>query len=76
LCAALDKALDPDTLLAWAQNGEWMLHVHGAPVRCIVPGWSGNWWVKWLSHIEVTREMPACYHQTKYFVYGETRMTR
>ncbi len=66
----LEKALDPDTLLAWAQNGEWLLHVHGAPVRCIVPGWSGNWWVKWLSHIEVTREMPPCYHQTKYFVYG------
>jgi sulfite oxidase len=68
----LEKALDPDTLLAWAQNGEWMLHVHGAPVRCIVPGWSGNWWVKWLSHIEVTREMPKCYHQTKYFVYGSS----
>lgn len=68
----LDKALDPDTLLAWAQNGEWLMHVHGAPLRCIVPGWSGNWWVKWLSHIEVTREMPPCYHQTKYFVYGES----
>jgi DMSO/TMAO reductase YedYZ molybdopterin-dependent catalytic subunit len=66
----LEKALDPDTLLAWAQNGEWLLHVHGAPLRVIVPGWSGNWWVKWLSHIEVTREMPPCYHQTKYFVYG------
>jgi DMSO/TMAO reductase YedYZ molybdopterin-dependent catalytic subunit len=66
----LAKALDPDTLLAWAHNGEWLLHVHGAPLRCIVPGWSGNWWVKWLSHIEVTREMPPCYHQTKYFVYG------
>jgi DMSO/TMAO reductase YedYZ molybdopterin-dependent catalytic subunit len=68
----LAKAMDPDTLLAWAQNGEWMLHVHGAPLRCIVPGWSGNWWVKWLSQIEVTREMPACYHQTEYFVYGAT----
>jgi sulfite oxidase len=68
----LDKALDPDTLLAWAQNGEWLMHVHGAPVRAIVPGWSGNWWVKWLQKIEVTREMPPCYHQTKYFVYGAT----
>jgi len=68
----LEKAMDPDTLLAWAQNGEWMLHVHGAPLRCVVPGWSGNWWVKWLSHIEVTRAMPPCYHQTEYFVYGAT----
>jgi len=64
------KALHPDTLLAWSMNGEYLLHIHGAPVRAVVPGWSGNWWVKWLSHIEVTREMPACYHQTKYFVYG------
>jgi len=66
----IEKALDPDTLLAWAHNGEWLMHVHGAPVRCIVPGWSGNWWVKWIERIEITREMPACYHQTRYFVYG------
>jgi hypothetical protein len=26
---------------------------HGFPVRVIVPGWTGNSWIKWLQHIEV-----------------------
>ena len=68
----LDKALDPDTILAWAQNGEYLWHVHGAPVRLIVPGWSGNWWVKWLHQLEVMRTMPRPFYQTEYFVYGES----
>ena len=68
----LEKALDPDTLLAWAQNGEYLWHVHGAPVRLIVPGWSGNWWVKWVEELEVMRTMPKPFYQTEYFVYGES----
>jgi sulfite oxidase len=68
----LEKVLDPDTILAWAMNGEYLLHIHGGPVRLIVPGWSGNWWVKWLHKLEVTTEMPACYHQTQYFVLGKS----
>lgn len=68
----LEKALDPDTLLAWAQNGEYLWHVHGAPVRLIVPGWSGNWWVKWVEELEVMRAMPKPFYQTEYFVYGES----
>jgi DMSO/TMAO reductase YedYZ molybdopterin-dependent catalytic subunit len=68
----LDKALHPDTLLAWAMNGEYLLHLHGAPVRAVVPGWSGNWWVKWLERIEVLDHMPQCYYQHHYFVYGQS----
>ncbi len=68
----LEKALDPDTILAWAQNGEYLWHVHGAPVRLIVPGWSGNWWVKWVEELEVMRTMPKPFYQTEYFVYGES----
>jgi len=68
----LEKALDPDTILAWAQNGEYLQHVHGAPVRLIVPGWSGNWWVKWLQKMEVLDHMPKCYYQTEYFVYADS----
>lgn len=56
------KALDPDTILAWAHNGEMLQHVHGAPVRLVVPGWSGNWWVKWLEKLEVMNRMPDCYY--------------
>ena len=68
----LEKALDPDTLLAWAQNGEYLWHVHGAPVRLIVPGWSGNWWVKWVEALEVMSTTPRPFYQTEYFVYGKS----
>jgi len=68
----LAKALHPDTLICWAMNGEYLLHIHGGPVRLVVPGWSGNWWVKWLQQLEITEEMPPCYHQTHYFVLGKS----
>ena len=68
----LAKALDPDTILAWAQNGEYLWHVHGSPVRLIVPGWSGNWWVKWVEALEVMSATPRPFFQTEYFVYGES----
>lgn len=68
----LEKALDPDTILAWSHNGEYLRHVHGAPVRLVVPGWSGNWWVKWLHGIEVMDRMPDCYYQTHYFVHAKS----
>lgn len=67
----LEKALDPDTILAWALNGEYLRHVHGAPLRLITPGWSGNWSVKWLQKLEVLTETPSLYYQTEYFVYGD-----
>ncbi len=65
------KAMHPDTLLAWSMNGEWLTHIHGAPVRVVTPGWSGNWWVKWLEKIEVLDHIPQCYYQHHYFTYGE-----
>ena len=65
------KALHPDTLLAWSMNGEWLTHIHGAPVRVVTPGWSGNWWVKWLEQVDVLDHMPQCYYQHHYFTYGE-----
>lgn len=68
----LDKALHPDTILAWAHNGEYLNHVHGAPVRLVVPGWSGNWWVKWLHKLEVMDHIPDCYYQTQYFVFADS----
>ena len=68
----LEKALDPDTLLAWAHNGEFLRHVHGAPLRLIVPGWSGNWSVKWIQEISLLDHTPPCYYQTHYFVIADT----
>ena len=68
----LSKALHPDTILAWAMNGEHLQHIHGAPLRLVVPGWSGNWWVKWIKQIELLDHTPECYYQHQYFVLGES----
>ncbi len=45
--------------------------MHGAPLRIVVPGWSGNWSVKWLEVIEVRGDTPPLYYQSEYFVYGD-----
>lgn len=49
----LDKALHPDTLLAFEMNGGPIPVEHGGPVRVIVPGWYGMDSVKWLAGIHV-----------------------
>ena len=38
----VDKAMHPDTLLAYALNGETLPTDHGFPVRALVPGWVGS----------------------------------
>ena len=40
------KATDENTLLAYEMNGAPLPHFNGAPVRVIVPGWVGTYWVK------------------------------
>jgi DMSO/TMAO reductase YedYZ molybdopterin-dependent catalytic subunit len=52
----LDKALDDDTLLAWAMNDEPLPEEHGAPLRAVVPGWYAMDSVKWLTRIDVVTE--------------------
>jgi sulfite oxidase len=52
----IEKALDQATLLAFGMNGRVLPIPHGYPVRLIVPGWTGNHSMKWLTHIRVARE--------------------
>jgi sulfite oxidase len=49
----IEKALDPDTLLAMQMNGAPLLKHHGYPVRALVPGWIGAASCKWLTEIRV-----------------------
>ncbi len=49
----VEKALDPDTLLAYEMNGQPLPDEHGFPLRLIASGWAGDSWVKWLRHVEV-----------------------
>jgi DMSO/TMAO reductase YedYZ molybdopterin-dependent catalytic subunit len=50
----IEKAMHPDTLLAYQMNGETIPIAHGYPLRLIVPGWTGNNNVKWVTHITLT----------------------
>jgi DMSO/TMAO reductase YedYZ molybdopterin-dependent catalytic subunit len=47
----LDKALEPNTLVAYKMNGEDLPALHGYPVRLVVPGWVGSCSQKWLTRI-------------------------
>ena len=46
------KALDENTLIAYAMNGAPLPHWNGAPVRLVVPGWTATYWMKHLVSIE------------------------
>lgn len=52
----IDKALDETVLLAFAMNGEALPHLNGFPLRLVVPGWTGTYWMKHLTHIEIRRQ--------------------
>ena len=52
----IDKALDPDTILAYEMNGVELPPDHGYPLRAVVPGWVASNSVKWLKRIEVSTE--------------------
>jgi DMSO/TMAO reductase YedYZ molybdopterin-dependent catalytic subunit len=45
------KALDENTLVAYAMNGAPLPHWNGFPARIIVPGWTATYWVKQVSAI-------------------------
>jgi len=49
----MNQALDPDVMLAYQMNGADLPMLNGFPVRLVVPGYYGTYWVKHLSEIEV-----------------------
>ena len=63
----IGKALDPDTLIAYEMNGAPIPPLHGFPLRAIVPGWEGAYWMKWLSSLRVLdREFDGFWVSTAY----------
>jgi sulfite oxidase len=63
----LEKALDPSTILATRMNGDPLPVLHGGPVRLVVPGWTGNHWMKWLRRLTISAdEAPGTYQQSGY----------
>jgi sulfite dehydrogenase len=49
----MPQAMDPDVLIAWQMNGADIPMLNGYPVKLIVPGYYGTYWVKHLSQIDV-----------------------
>ncbi len=63
----LDRAMEETTMVAHSMNGAPLGLLHGAPFRLVVPGWSGNHWLKWLVGIHVQEnEAQGFYMQTGY----------
>jgi DMSO/TMAO reductase YedYZ molybdopterin-dependent catalytic subunit len=53
----LSKAMEENTLVAWAMNERPLPFVHGYPLRLVVPGWVGSASTKWL-HTLMVLEAP------------------
>lgn len=49
----VSKAMEKETLIAWAMNGEEIPHMNGYPLRLVCAGWPGSVSGKWLRKIVV-----------------------
>lgn len=49
----IDLALSAEPLIAWSMNGTDIPFLNGYPIKLIVPGYFGTYWVKHLSEINV-----------------------
>lgn len=49
----IEHALSAEPMLAWGMNGQDLPLLNGYPVKLIVPGYFGTYWVKHVSEIEV-----------------------
>ena len=69
---SIDKAMHPDTLLAYAMNGGPLPKDHGFPLRALVPGWVGSYSIKWLNRIEVSsRQLWTRNNTSSYVLIGD-----
>ena len=65
----LEKALHPDTIVAYEMNGLPLESAHGYPLRLIVPSWYGMASVKWLRRIQVLEHPYEGFFQMRRYVY-------
>ncbi|MBV9530578.1 MAG: molybdopterin-dependent oxidoreductase, partial [Bradyrhizobium sp.] len=63
----IDHARDGEVMLAYAMNGEDLPLLNGFPLRLVVPGYYGTYWVKHLNEITVIdREFDGFWMKTAY----------
>ena len=53
----LSKALEEESLIAWALNGEPLPHLNGYPLRLVFGGWPASCSGKWLEKIVVRNKV-------------------
>jgi DMSO/TMAO reductase YedYZ molybdopterin-dependent catalytic subunit len=53
----MKKALEDETLIAWAMNGQDIPLMNGYPLRLVVGGWPGSTSGKWLDRIVVRNKV-------------------
>jgi len=49
----MPHAMDGEVMIAYQMNGADLPYLNGFPVKLVVPGWYGTYWVKHLSDIQV-----------------------
>lgn len=49
----IPRAMDDNTLIALAMNDEEMPVWNGFPARLVVPGWTGTYWMKHISNLDI-----------------------
>ena len=49
----MKKAMEDESLIAWAVNGEDINYLNGYPLRVVTSGWPGSTSGKWLTRIDV-----------------------
>ena len=64
----VEKAMHPDTLLAYGLNGETLPPDHGFPLRALAPGWVGSASIKWLGRIVVSSQQVWTRNNTTSYV--------
>src|SRR3989449_3766078 len=50
---AVDRAREPDVMVAYEMNGEPLPMLNGFPIRLVVPGWYATYWIKALCRVTV-----------------------
>jgi len=53
----VDQAADGEVMLAWKMNGEPLPWLNGFPLRVVVPGHYGTYWVKHVNEIRLVDEV-------------------
>ena len=68
------KAIDADTIVAYAMDGQPIPLLHGAPLRAIIPGWEGAYSVKWLQGLTIAAKESDSFWVAGAYRYPKSRV--